>query len=37
MQSKENEDEEEGYDGPMERALLEFEKTKDPCSWLCSI
>jgi len=30
MQSKENEDEEEGYDGPMERALLEFEKTKDP-------
>ena len=30
MQSKEKEDEEEGYDGPMERALLEFEKTKDP-------
>src|SRR6187431_1843616 len=28
MQSKE--EEEEGYDGPMERALLEFEKTKDP-------
>ena len=31
------EEKEEGYDGPAERALLEYEKNKRSRPWLCAI